>query len=201
MIKRYLKCDAARALFPNQRAVGYPDVIRNEGFVGVNQVTLLSPLRLYIRELLNASETRNQMTSLTVALNSDGKKGGLLVPRIASQALAEEWWVSLFPFPKLIGLPKNFYYLCADKGNSSGRVFLFTRADKEPGWDWRNPRDNTWVGWEYPALTRNPAVTEIVRIDPRPGEDNTPLIIWKREFGPTANPPRGADESVTDDRI
>lgn len=34
-IKQYLKCDAARALFPDQRAVGYPDVIRNEGFVGV----------------------------------------------------------------------------------------------------------------------------------------------------------------------
>lgn len=90
---------------------------------------------------------------------------------------------------------------CADKGNSSGRVFLFTRGDKEPGWDWRNPADNTWVGWEYPALTRNPAVTEIVLIDPRPGEDHTPLIIWKREFGPTANAPRGADETVTEDRI
>ncbi|KAL2285598.1 hypothetical protein FJTKL_07627 [Diaporthe vaccinii] len=145
-IKQYLKCDAARALFPDQRAVGYPDVIRNEGF----------------------------MSATTGALNSDGKKGGLLVPRIASQALAEE---------------------------CSGRVFLFTRGDKEPGWDWRNPNDNTWVGWEYPALTRNPAVTDIVRIDPRVGEDHTPLIIWKQEFGPTANAPRGADESVTDDKV
>lgn len=36
IINKYLKCDAARALFPAQRAVGYPDVIRVQGFVGVN---------------------------------------------------------------------------------------------------------------------------------------------------------------------
>lgn len=61
--------------------------------------------------------------------------------------------------------------------------------------------DNTWLGWEYPALTRNPDVTEIVRIDPRKGEDHTPVIIWKRGDEPTVDPPRGADESVTEDRI
>ncbi|KAL1879180.1 hypothetical protein Daus18300_001759 [Diaporthe australafricana] len=145
IIKNYLKCDAARALFPDQRAVGYPDVVTVQGF----------------------------MSATTAALNSASKKGSLLVPRIASQALGEE---------------------------CSGRVFIFTRGDKEPGWDWKNPNDNTWVGWEFPALTRNPAVTDIVKIDPRPGEDHTPLIIWKREWGPSANEPRGADESVTDDR-
>lgn len=50
------------------------------------------------------------MSATTGALNSDGKKGGLLVPRIASQALAEEWWVSLFPQAYLT--PKDFSYLC-----------------------------------------------------------------------------------------
>ncbi|KAH8754082.1 hypothetical protein F5883DRAFT_573748 [Diaporthe sp. PMI_573] len=114
------------------------------------------------------------MSTIAATLKKAGKKGVELVPRIASQALAEEY---------------------------SGTVFLFTRGDKEPGWDWKNPYDNTWLGWEYPALTRNKAVTKIVRIDPRPGEDHTPLIIWKQEFGPTVNAPRGADETVTTDRI
>lgn len=35
MIKNYLKCDSARALFPEQRAVGYPDVVTVQGFVGL----------------------------------------------------------------------------------------------------------------------------------------------------------------------
>lgn len=71
---------------------------------------------------------------------------------------------------------------------------------KRPVGTGRTPNDNTWVGWKYPALTRNPNVNDNVRIDPRPDEDHTPLIIWKQDFGPTANAPRGADESTTDDR-
>lgn len=57
IIKNYLKCDAARALFPAQRAVGYPDVIRVQGFVGANQVTLLSPLRRYIKRITKCKGT------------------------------------------------------------------------------------------------------------------------------------------------
>lgn len=43
-------------------------------------------------------------------LNKNGKKGSDLVPRIASQALAEEWWVSLYP--QAYRTHKTFYYLC-----------------------------------------------------------------------------------------
>jgi len=56
-IKNYLKCDAARALFPDRRAVGYPDVVTNEGFVGVFQVTLLSPFRLCIKSITKCKGT------------------------------------------------------------------------------------------------------------------------------------------------
>jgi hypothetical protein len=48
MLKRYLKCDAARVWFPDQRAVGYGDVVNRQGFVGViSSHSVVSILPLY----------------------------------------------------------------------------------------------------------------------------------------------------------
>lgn len=47
MVKNYLKCDSVRALFPDQRAVGYPDVVTVQGFVGVILYFVVSVLHLH----------------------------------------------------------------------------------------------------------------------------------------------------------
>ncbi|KAJ0124686.1 hypothetical protein J7T55_006027 [Diaporthe amygdali] len=109
------------------------------------------------------------MASVTAALAKRGYNSELLTPRLASQAFADK---------------------------CSGKVFLFTKGDEQPGDGWVNQNDNTWVGWEFPALTRNQAVTEIIHIDPRPGKDHTPLVIWTQGNPPVIPEPRGADPSV-----
>ncbi|KAH8778475.1 hypothetical protein F5883DRAFT_693199 [Diaporthe sp. PMI_573] len=141
IIRNYFQCADAANYFPEQRGVGYSEAVETQGW----------------------------MSSVTDALASQGYNSRLLVPRLASQALAEQ---------------------------CSGRVFFFTRGDQEPGDSWANRNDNTWVGWEFPALTRNPAVTEIIRIDPRPGQDRTPKVIWTQGDAPVDPAPRGVDPSV-----
>ncbi|KAL8870264.1 MAG: hypothetical protein Q9174_003651 [Haloplaca sp. 1 TL-2023] len=50
-------------------------------------------------------------------------------------------------------------------------------------------QEKAWGGWEYPALTRNPRVTSVLRLDP--DKDDEPRQIWQPSDGPTANEPRG----------
>lgn len=48
VIEKYLKCDSARVWFPDQRAVGYGDVVEPKGFVGVtSSYSVVSALPLY----------------------------------------------------------------------------------------------------------------------------------------------------------
>jgi hypothetical protein len=66
-------------------------------------------------------------------------------------------------------------------------VYLFTKADEEPG------QDSIWIRIEFPALTNNPNVREIYRVDPRPPDQKGELVehcdhdqevlIWSRDRG------------------
>ncbi|KAL8827443.1 MAG: hypothetical protein Q9170_007009 [Blastenia crenularia] len=68
---------------------------------------------------------------------------------------------------------KGAAYLCAEESNSPNNDFDPIR---------------TWGGWEYPALTRNGAVTKVIRVDPSTGVSSQ---IWTQGDPPTPNEPRG----------
>lgn len=115
-----------------------------------------------------------RVTAETNLLNRNkGVKGGpdsigaLLMPRMASQALVEE---------------------------CKGDVAFFARSDAEPGSQYENPNDLTWIGSEFPALTQNSNFERILRIDPRDGQDHAPKVIWSK--GDAKQVPRGVDETV-----
>ncbi|MCJ1349316.1 hypothetical protein MMC31_007552 [Peltigera leucophlebia] len=65
---------------------------------------------------------------------------------------------------------------------SQGTVYFLTPKGNTPG------ADTAWAGWEFPALTRNTAVDQVIRVDP---EDNSQQIIWSKGDPPTPNEPRG----------
>lgn len=70
---------------------------------------------------------------------------------------------------------------------ANGKVYFFTAA----GLDGRNlPLFTTWAAFEYPALTRNPAVTEIIQVS-MSGAHGVAQTIWERGDGPTSNAPVG----------
>ena len=64
-------------------------------------------------------------------------------------------------------------YVCTPEGNSPGNVFDTGLA---------------WGGWEYPALTRNGAVTKVIRVDPSTSSTSQ---IWAQGDPPTSNAPGG----------
>ena len=69
---------------------------------------------------------------------------------------------------------------------SAGSAYLCTPEANTP-----NNQFNTadaWGGWEYPALTRNSKVTNVIRVDPSTGNNAT---IWNQGDPPTANAPAG----------
>lgn len=70
---------------------------------------------------------------------------------------------------------------------ANDKVYFFTAA----GLDGKNlPLDTTWAAFEYPALTRNPAVTEIIQVS-MTGNKGVAKSIWKHGDAPTANAPVG----------
>lgn len=70
---------------------------------------------------------------------------------------------------------------------SKGTVYFFTKK----GNDGTSMSENqAWGGWEYPALTRNPNVKEIIQVDPGHAGDKG-HVIWKPADGPSCNEPRG----------
>jgi len=51
--------------------------------------------------------------------------------------------------------------------------------------------ERTTLGWwEFPALTRNSDVKEIIQVDPRAADDKG-HVIWTPQDGPTDDEPRG----------
>lgn len=89
------------------------------------------------------------------------------------------------PFPKL--LSQAFAEV------SVGDVYVFTPTGADPmNPPIANARTRVaWVGWEYPALTRNRNVRTIYRVDPRPGYDNERYAIWTQGDAPWPEEPLG----------
>ncbi|KAL2043857.1 hypothetical protein N7G274_003377 [Stereocaulon virgatum] len=69
---------------------------------------------------------------------------------------------------------------------SIGDAYLCTPENYCPNIDFG--QNMTWVGWEYPALTRNIGVTRVIRVDP---SMNVTSQIWTSRDPPTPNAPRG----------
>ncbi|KAH9204978.1 hypothetical protein DL95DRAFT_417820 [Leptodontidium sp. 2 PMI_412] len=143
-INKYCACKS-NEFSKGQRCVGYKPVVET-GWV---------------------TAEANSLNRLRGQKGTPDSIGRLLMPRVASQALAEE---------------------------CSGDVAFFTKSDAEPGELYENPEDVTWIGWEFPALTQNAKVERILRIDPREGQDHTPKVIWSK--GDEKQVPRGVDETV-----
>lgn len=69
---------------------------------------------------------------------------------------------------------------------SKGDAYLCVPADNSPDNDFN--QDLAWVGWEYPALTRNEDVSRVIRVDPATGVTSQ---IWAAGQPATENEPRG----------
>jgi hypothetical protein len=69
---------------------------------------------------------------------------------------------------------------------SRGDTYICTPEDNAPNNDFN--QDLAWGGWEYPALTRNPGVTRIIRVDPN---TSVTRAIWTQGDPATPNAPRG----------
>lgn len=69
---------------------------------------------------------------------------------------------------------------------SRGVAYVCTPESNAPNNDFN--QDLAWGGWEYPALTRNPGVTSVIRVDPNTGTNST---IWRQGDAATPNAPRG----------
>lgn len=67
-----------------------------------------------------------------------------------------------------------------------GDAYVCTPESNAPNNDFN--QDLAWGGWEYPALTRNPDVTNIIRVDPATSRTAT---IWRQGDAATPNAPRG----------
>ncbi|KAH7350085.1 hypothetical protein B0T11DRAFT_302235 [Plectosphaerella cucumerina] len=70
---------------------------------------------------------------------------------------------------------------------SNKKVYFFTAAGQDGT---KFATTTTWGGWEYPALTRNAAVTEVIQVS-MTGDKGTTKTIWKRGDRATTNPPLG----------
>ncbi|PLN79629.1 hypothetical protein BDW42DRAFT_172389 [Aspergillus taichungensis] len=70
---------------------------------------------------------------------------------------------------------------------SQGTVYFFTKKQNK-GTDMSE--NLAWGGWEYPALTRNTKVKEIVQVDPNEAGDKG-HVIWKQGNGHSPKAPRG----------
>lgn len=70
---------------------------------------------------------------------------------------------------------------------SNNKVYFFTAAGQDGT---KFATTTTWGGWEYPALTRNAAVTEVIQVS-MTGTKGTTKTIWKRGDRATTNPPLG----------
>ncbi|RHZ51675.1 uncharacterized protein CDV56_106744 [Aspergillus thermomutatus] len=70
---------------------------------------------------------------------------------------------------------------------SSGTVYFFTKQENDGT---SMPTTLAWGGWEYPALTRNADVTEIIQVDPTVEGDSS-KVIWQQGDGASATEPRG----------
>lgn len=78
---------------------------------------------------------------------------------------------------------------------SHGRVYVAMADESNPssninGWS----TQSAWGGWELPALTRNPNVRSIYRVDPR--TNNPPRVIWRRGMAPTTQEPKGIRQDI-----
>ncbi|KAI9688252.1 MAG: hypothetical protein M1822_001758 [Bathelium mastoideum] len=82
--------------------------------------------------------------------------------------------------------PKNLSQAFGEA--SAGRAYICIPEGVASNSDW--DVSSAWGGWEYPALTRAQAVTEIYRVDP---SQNNPRSIWARASGdgPSAQEPKG----------
>lgn len=82
---------------------------------------------------------------------------------------------------------------------SAGRAYIFTPNDVDPLTIPPSGGPTAWRRWEYPALTRNPRITEIISIDPRPQVQSDPAlvrrVIWTPANGPSPNPPLGTNRN------
>ena len=71
---------------------------------------------------------------------------------------------------------------------SSGRVYFFTKH----GTDGTKMSTSTaWGGWEYPALTRNTQVKDILQVDPTMTPTDPGAVIWTKSSGPSSQAPLG----------
>lgn len=70
---------------------------------------------------------------------------------------------------------------------SKGTVYFFTKKENEGTC---MSEGTAWGGWEFPALTRNSDVKEIIQVDPRAAGDKG-HVIWTPRDGPSDNAPRG----------
>ncbi|KAF2850611.1 hypothetical protein T440DRAFT_479296 [Plenodomus tracheiphilus IPT5] len=78
---------------------------------------------------------------------------------------------------------KYLSQLMAEK--TKGTAWIFAPVES----DFANPNeDSTWAHWEFPALTQNPDVTEVIRTDPRDFQDPPSLTTIWRQGDPTQVP-------------
>lgn len=70
---------------------------------------------------------------------------------------------------------------------ANGKVYFFTTAGNDGT---KMYAKTTWAAYEFPALTRNPAVTEVIQVS-MSGKRGTAKIIWRKGDRPTAKAPLG----------
>lgn len=84
--------------------------------------------------------------------------------------------------PELDGAPPltvfaYCYYQAAAEAAVAADAYVFTKD----GESWTD--HSIWNSVEYPALTRNPNVRRIWRVDPRPTACGVPALVWSRDRG------------------
>lgn len=70
---------------------------------------------------------------------------------------------------------------------SNGKVYFFT-ATGQVGTNF--PASTAWGGWEFPALTRNPSVTQVIQVS-MTGNVGTTQTIWAKGQPATPHAPLG----------
>lgn len=70
---------------------------------------------------------------------------------------------------------------------SKDTVYFFTKAGNKGTC---MPEETAWGGWEFPALTRNSDVTQIIQVNPKAANDKG-HVIWRPGDGYSPNKPRG----------
>ncbi|KAH8817295.1 hypothetical protein F5884DRAFT_874258 [Xylogone sp. PMI_703] len=81
----------------------------------------------------------------------------------------------------------------------NGVAYFMTPSTSNPGSD---PLDNVWWLYEFPALTRNPNILSIIKVDPTLVDEDGSFsddghVIWQRGDPPTAQAPGGAGYTMT----